>query len=329
MSKTYSAGTNALWPLSYTTQGGHQPPGSNKSARYLVDSFVGESAAAVFAGEQTTLEALDRVALWTDGAKATRCFDFDMLLADRLDKGSDWVRVNLTANELLAKIKIDCKGDDAPTATSVEISFSASDLLTIKRPTDASLNDAVSALLDLQAGGVKNRDEIVGQANDAGLAIVRALTLNPIRHRHFLYLFDVLELVLAPLLYGAKLHLNVPRPSAHPAGKKISTVVPVPNHQSFPSGHASYAWAMVELVIGLAPLTPEQQTYLRTLAARIARNREFAGLHTAMDSEAGKLLGVSLGKWIAESAKDSGAYPKLATLVAQAQRGWTMRDNEM
>jgi hypothetical protein len=331
MPKIDTTGTDALAPLGYKTLGGHQPPGSGNQARNLIDSELGWSAASTFAGEQTMLNALGAlvVRLWDEESKKTTVYAHEPDLRDRLEKGNDWVRVNLTANELLSDVKLESTSRTGAASATVKVSLGSVPPITITEPDSSSLKTAVAEVAKLQASNAKNRDEIVAQANDAGLLIARAMTLDVVRHRHFLYLFDTLELVLALPLYEAKLHLDVPRPSDPVFGSSILSVVPVPKHQSFPSGHASYAWAIVELVIGIVPLRQAQQDYLRSLAARIAHNREVAGLHTALDSAAGHLLGESLGKWMAEAAKDSAHYPKWATLVAQAQDGWRLRANEM
>jgi membrane-associated phospholipid phosphatase len=100
--------------------------------------------------------------------------------------------------------------------------------------------------------------------------------------------------------------------------------VPTPKTHSFPSGHASGAWALVELFIAIIQPAKEWQAYLRELAGHISENRESAGLHTSLDSEAGKQLGQSLGLWMATAAKNDKRYPNWASLVAQAQTGWKL-----
>jgi hypothetical protein len=69
----------------------------------------------------------------------------------------------------------------------------------------------------------------------------------------------------------------------------------VPGHASFPSGHSTQAHLMA-LCMGdvLATLPGAQQQVvtddLWTLADRIARNREIAGLHYESDTQAGRAI---------------------------------------
>ena len=66
----------------------------------------------------------------------------------------------------------------------------------------------------------------------------------------------------------------------------------VPGHPSFPSGHATQAMLMA-LCVGEAVKNqvsndvPVWPPLLQTLARRIARNREIAGLHFRSDTKAG------------------------------------------
>jgi membrane-associated phospholipid phosphatase len=74
--------------------------------------------------------------------------------------------------------------------------------------------------------------------------------------------------------------------------------VPVPGHPSFPSGHATQATLMALAV--REAMTPQgaaisadnaaRASLLDTLAWRIGRNREIAGLHFESDSRAGAAL---------------------------------------
>ena len=306
-------------------QTNNQPPGSGNMANRLIDAISGTTAAATFAGELTLDNEEPRVVLLDAGATATVPVKCDGALATTLKKGNAWVRINLTANELLAAMKLSYNSGVAPPLANIVVTLGGSDALTMTKPdTDPKakpMQDAIAAVIAAQVK-VTNRDEIVSQANDAGLIIARAMKLDVLKHRHFLYLFDVMEFVLARPLYEAKLHFDVARPDKTPGGEAIQPFVPVPAHQSFPSGHASYASAIVELVIALVRLDPKQQAYLRVLAERIASNREGAGLHTSLDTNEGNKLGVFLGQWMAKAANENVSYPKWATLVADAQAEW-------
>ncbi len=310
-----------------------QPPGSGNMANRLIDSNTGTTAAATYAGELTLDMALKPVKVLVAGAAAVNPVTSDRPLAKVMDGGNAWVRINLTANELLAELKIGLAGTRGKVDAEVSISLGGVSLKPIVAPIEDELRKAIKKAVTEQgkdAIDITNREEIVSQANDAGLTIARALDLDVLKHRRFLYLFDVMEFVLARPLYEAKLHLDVNRPSIPllpPPGSTVPPVptvplVPVPKHQSFPSGHASYAWAIAELIDGIVTLNQEQKAYLQGLAERISKNRERAGLHTDLDTEDGKKLGQALGSWMVSAAKDETTYPKWATLVADAQGEW-------
>jgi membrane-associated phospholipid phosphatase len=78
------------------------------------------------------------------------------------------------------------------------------------------------------------------------------------------------------------------RPSqVHPA---LMPPVEVPGHPSFPSGHATQAMLMALSAEAALPTPALQEAWrplLQTLAGRIARNREIAGLHYESDTHGG------------------------------------------
>lgn len=73
--------------------------------------------------------------------------------------------------------------------------------------------------------------------------------------------------------------------------------IEVPGHASFPSGHSTQAHLMALCMNDVFSGLPQQNTMvddLTTLADRIARNREIAGLHYASDTAAGVALAHSV-----------------------------------
>ena len=71
----------------------------------------------------------------------------------------------------------------------------------------------------------------------------------------------------------------------------------VPGHASFPSGHSTQAHLMALCmtdVFGTLPMAGPMNDDLWTLADRIARNREIAGLHYPSDTKAGVDLGTAV-----------------------------------
>jgi hypothetical protein len=69
--------------------------------------------------------------------------------------------------------------------------------------------------------------------------------------------------------------------------------IEVPGHASFPSGHSTQAHLMalcMDAVLDTLVQKPVMDDDLWTLADRLARNREIAGLHYRSDTVAGRLF---------------------------------------
>lgn len=67
----------------------------------------------------------------------------------------------------------------------------------------------------------------------------------------------------------------------------LSTAIEVPEHPAYPSGHASQSHLIARI---LGALDPKNAAAYKDSAARIAHNRELAGLHYPSDSAAGEKL---------------------------------------
>lgn len=90
---------------------------------------------------------------------------------------------------------------------------------------------------------------------------------------------------ITPLIFFEKDYFDRIRPSY--LDPTLHTLIEVPSHPSYPSGHAAEAYLIAEL---LSRLDPNNNHSYFTDAARIARNREIAGVHYPSDSEAGRKL---------------------------------------
>jgi hypothetical protein len=96
-----------------------------------------------------------------------------------------------------------------------------------------------------------------------------------------------------------KHQFTCPRPNEYSA--LIQPIIVTPGHRSFPSGHATQAFFVARLLQLLAGerCPPSMEKQLQAQAARIAQNREVAGVHFPADSLAGRLLGDTLARHMA------------------------------
>ena len=105
---------------------------------------------------------------------------------------------------------------------------------------------------------------------------------------------------LGVVCFVFKQRFNRVRPSvlADKYRVKLGTVVKIPGHPAYPSGHATGAFTLAYILQELDPANAE--TY-RKDALRIARNREIGGLHYPSDTEAGRLLARQIADSLLES----------------------------
>ena len=90
--------------------------------------------------------------------------------------------------------------------------------------------------------------------------------------------------------------LACPRPSDY--ATSIQPIIPVPLHGSLPSGHATEAFIVVHVLEQLLPHGGGFATRCERLAERTSINRTVAGVHFPIDSQAGRMLGQSLGEYL-------------------------------
>ncbi len=105
---------------------------------------------------------------------------------------------------------------------------------------------------------------------------------------HYPLTYKLLQDELAlidPIISHAKRQFDRPRPNQ--VDPTLTTLIPVPNHAAYPSGHTTNAMLMAYT---LGQLNPDQQLAYFQDAIRIGRNREIAGVHYPSDTEGGGRL---------------------------------------
>ena len=86
---------------------------------------------------------------------------------------------------------------------------------------------------------------------------------------------------------------------------RVMPMIPTPGHGTFPSGHATEAFAIATVLSALVHATPKQfpdadarVAMMMKQAERIAVNRTVAGVHYPIDGYAGATLGTMIGRTI-------------------------------
>ena len=145
--------------------------------------------------------------------------------------------------------------------------------------------------------------EIIDQADEFIGYFMTIMGGKPATHPASYLVFNMANLVATLVAMHFKGVHDRPRPShVSPA---LLPPLEVPGHASYPSGHATQAHLFARCAKDMLPVG--QQTgmgmVLDALAARIARNREIAGLHYESDSKAGKYLADEIFKILSDETK--------------------------
>jgi membrane-associated phospholipid phosphatase len=171
--------------------------------------------------------------------------------------------------------------------------------INIGNTTDSDITNLTLAARDERAPAM---GEILSQDVEFTTDFMALLAITPGSHPNTYRVLHIASLIGSYAVLYYKGLRNRPRPSQLcPA---LLPPIPMPGHASWPSGHATQAWLKalcIEHVLqGVLPGTLTQgdlgavSSNLRTLAIRVARNREIAGLHYPTDSAAGRMLAATI-----------------------------------
>lgn len=125
--------------------------------------------------------------------------------------------------------------------------------------------------------------------------------LQPHRHKWTLELITLVLIFTSDVEMRFKHAFACPRPME--LSPQIQPMIDTPGHASWPSGHATEAFAVATVLLALLENAngtgAKYREQLQRQAARIAVNRTVAGLHYPVDSAVGRLLGTALGEFFA------------------------------
>lgn len=131
----------------------------------------------------------------------------------------------------------------------------------------------------------------IGAGGFIWLALSLLIFVRVERKEHWFFLPIVLATTLAELLgnWGLKLVFFRNRPPPTLGTIYVTTRL---TDYSFPSGHATFAWA---LAVVLASKEPRLKYFYYTLAVLISLSRIYLGAHYPSDVVAGTFLGLAIG----------------------------------
>jgi hypothetical protein len=239
------------------------------------------------------------LALWADGPRLEACFT-------ELVEG------------LLFKTRSGPKEAALEFANLQSSNIQRKPLVRLRAPSKAQFRkqlDLVAAYADLRADRAA---EIVAEMGPPIEFWSSMVGLTAHRHKKTLQLIDLVFSLCIHVEMRFKHIFASIRPVAF--SPQIQPMIPTPGHGSWPSGHATEAFAVAVLLEALLDAaSPEGATppngtasheQLQRLAARIATNRVVAGVHFPVDSAAGRLLGTALAEFLVARATGTKVHER-------------------
>lgn len=214
-------------------------------------------------------------------------------LATHLDSHGAAERAAMVLFEALSHLRFEVASEPGGGA---QLYAGAKTLVEVTRPGAAHF---IAELARVQAQAplrAARAAEILTQVAPPHAYFAAVLGLQPGRHARTLELLQAALAIAHAVCQRFKVALAVPRPTEFSA--QIQPMIDVPQHASFPAGHALQAHLTARLLSRLCQANDQQQRLLRALADRIGENRIVAGVHFPVDCSVGRLIGDSLASWL-------------------------------
>ncbi|MBU7571872.1 MAG: hypothetical protein KAF64_00855 [Hydrogenophaga sp.] len=261
-------------------------------------AIVGPFNGAVLHVNEPAFDSPPNLALWADGPRHEAIFT-------QLVEG------------LLFKTRSGPKDATLEFANLQASTIQRKPLVRMRAPTKAQFKkqlDLVASYADLRAD---RAIEIVDQRTPPILFWSSLLGLTAHRHKKTLQLIDlVFSLSVLVEMRFKQIFASI-RPVAF--SPQIQPMIETPGHGSWPSGHATEAFAVATLMQALLDTVPGtgsppngtlNREQMQRLAARIATNRVVAGVHYPVDSAGGRLLGTALAEFLVARATGTRVHER-------------------
>jgi membrane-associated phospholipid phosphatase len=178
-------------------------------------------------------------------------------------------------------------------------------LMEMKRPTQKIFADQLTMVANYADLRSDRAAEIIAQLATP-LEFLRAIAfVDPARTPYTVELLGMSQWMATYVEMRLKYALACKRPIEW--SPQIQPMIWTPTHGSLPSGHATEAFCMAQVLwlllrdVGTTPYSGVLWgEMMMRLAARIAINRTVAGVHFPVDSAAGAVLGLNLGQYLVD-----------------------------
>lgn len=225
------------------------------------------------------------------------------------------MRGSLYVGEYLAGIGSDAMVGTGGAPDRVVLSFDGTTCLTLDRPANDLLRSQCRLVSDYATLRAERSAEITSQLGFPTPYFAMMLGLHSAQNKKTFELITATQVAAAHTAMIVKNHLAIRRPDQLDA--RLMPMIPTPGHGSFPSAHATEAYAVLTVLEALVTawdsLSDGEQRIkaLRGLAERIAVNRTVAGVHYPIDSWAGAALGRIVGQVVLNRAGAGGPLAEL------------------
>ncbi|WP_421700945.1 phosphatase PAP2 family protein [Aliiroseovarius sp.] len=184
-------------------------------------------------------------------------------------------------------------------AAGATLALDGDTILTLEQPTDPQLQSQLPMLDAYSDLRLDRIGEIQIQLDDI-LSFYGAMSqLDSDRRKHSLQLLVLVQSLCVQLEMQVKHYCHGKRPVDFDLG--IQPVIQTPDHSTFPSGHATEAYALATVMHRMqtdqdAATGVGANALPFRIAHRIAANRTVAGVHYPVDSAAGAVLGIVIAE---------------------------------